>query len=533
MSFTHVTDFSTDSGSASFSITPSGVGDFIIWSVINNSSATSVCTGINSSGGNISFSALGSSFSGTTNAETCQVFIGKVNTAAATTLTFNWSGTTPAAAAIQSSGSEFSNTLGFSAVTLDTQGHLDSTGTNTWPSLTPGHGSGELYWGYFENTGAFAGTNGNPTGFTYVDDNNSNGIGYNPNCPNSATGGIGTDGGSKFGIAVQVFEATGVGTGGPPQPGARQWRQRVRPAQQVPQMQPVSPPPALPGGIPQPGSRFWQTTWRKAQTIPQAPANPAAAPAVPPPLATPPRIVRPVQRAIGKGQPGGTNPGLGVTPSDGLPRIPHPQPARAIGKGEPGTANHAFASPPLWQPQPRPRPYQRAIGKGQPGGTNQTPPVFTVTPPLPQPRPRPFQRVLWKGGAGPGNHGIGETPSAGLPRIPHPQPYRAVWRNGAGPPNHAFANPPLWQPQPRRPGPVRAIGNGVLGPANQSFTFVAVGPPLWQPQPRRPGPVRAIGAGNTNEPHLVAPPVLTKGTEFGDDESRRGWLKKRFVLEAM
>ena len=199
------------SQATTFSLTPHAVGNIILFSVTGNSTS-SVPSSMSSS--NVTWAKLGTA--GTTdsgspfNPSTAQVFIGTVTATSAATVTIAWTGTTPAT--IQCAGQEFSSTVGASSVTLDVQATLNAdTGTNAWPSLTPGHGAGELYFGYaLDNGTALAGST---TGYTYQTEANGNGMAYNVSCPNAATHPVWGDVGQTFGVMLLVYEASAAVSG--------------------------------------------------------------------------------------------------------------------------------------------------------------------------------------------------------------------------------------------------------------------------------------------------------------------------------
>jgi hypothetical protein len=78
-------------GTSTFSLTPAAVGDFILFEATDVS--TVLATGLSSS--NVTWTPLGSSFTGTVNAFTGQVFLGIVTSTATATVTISWSGTPP------------------------------------------------------------------------------------------------------------------------------------------------------------------------------------------------------------------------------------------------------------------------------------------------------------------------------------------------------------------------------------------------------------------------------------------------------
>jgi Protein of unknown function (DUF4038) len=211
------------SQATTFSLTPAAAGDFILFEVINGANATVSCTGLSST--NVTWTPLTASFPGVNNAYTARIFIGTVTATSAATVTIAWSGTTPGT--IFAAGQEFHSTVGAASVTLDTSGHIDTAaGGNAWPSLTPGHGAGELYFGMMADGGTADWANGTPAGFVYQNDADSNGMAYDLSCANAATAGVQTDGGLVFGLAVLVYEAAAA--------AAPSWMPRPLPPEMFP-----------------------------------------------------------------------------------------------------------------------------------------------------------------------------------------------------------------------------------------------------------------------------------------------------------
>jgi hypothetical protein len=206
MSFTNVTPIIDPVvTSKQFTLTPAAVGDFILMGITCPSNNADYATALSSS--NVTWAPIGSPshiLSSAGNTATCAIFLGKVTStsSAVVTVTTN-AGTTITLRAL---GSEFSNTLGFSALTLDNTGTVDVvTGAKMAP-VTPTR-SGDLYWGCcYDNGTATAGTT---SGFTYKIDANGNPIAYNTNCANATQspnlGDAGSDG--TTGISVMLYEA--------------------------------------------------------------------------------------------------------------------------------------------------------------------------------------------------------------------------------------------------------------------------------------------------------------------------------------
>jgi len=192
------------STASSFSLTPSAVGDFILVGVLAGfptGSSASWATALSSS--NVTWSVLvaHTAFTASTGAET--VFLGKVTSTSTATVTISFNSGTPQT---RTAWQEFSNTLGNTAVTLDASGTVDVGSAGHFPSITPGHGSGELYWGYLWDNGT--GTAGSTTGYTYQFDANGNPMAYNASCGTGAQApNIGDTSDGVSGIAVLLYEA--------------------------------------------------------------------------------------------------------------------------------------------------------------------------------------------------------------------------------------------------------------------------------------------------------------------------------------
>ena len=191
---------------AATSITYAGAGNLVLCEAINYSNTTVHCTGLTGSG--ITWVQAGVSFAGTNVAYNASVFLGTVTGTGAQTITPTWSGTTPG---YSMAAHEFSSTVGSWA--FDKQGNLDSSAaTGTWPSLTPGFGAGELYWGFALVNAAM--TAGTTTGFTWNTnaDASSDIEAYNPACGSGAIQPVwGSTATGHFGIMVLVNEAAGGG----------------------------------------------------------------------------------------------------------------------------------------------------------------------------------------------------------------------------------------------------------------------------------------------------------------------------------
>jgi hypothetical protein len=201
--------FPTVSGST-FTLVPSAVGDFIMLTVLVGSTNADWATALSSTGGNVTWASVGTPAhiaSGVGNTTTTAMFIGKVVTAASHTVTITVNAGSPT---LHVGFMEFSNTLGFSAVTVDASGTVDVLSSGHFPAVTPTR-SGDLYWSYIFDNGT--GLAGSTSGYTYALDPNANPLCFNVNCANSTqTPNIGDTNGTT-GIAVMLYES-GTGASG-------------------------------------------------------------------------------------------------------------------------------------------------------------------------------------------------------------------------------------------------------------------------------------------------------------------------------
>jgi hypothetical protein len=188
--------FSSDSSGTTWTLAPSTVGDLLVVPILTNS-ATVYATALSSS--NASWTLVAHSLDATNTAST-SLFLGKVTSATSQTVTITWSGTTPSY--VRGVGHEFSSTVGSWA--LDVFAGLSSSGTTTWPSLTPTAGSGELYYGYALNNGTAV--VGSTSGYTYNVDSHGNGEAFNAACTSATQTVVWGDGGQKTGIMALVKE---------------------------------------------------------------------------------------------------------------------------------------------------------------------------------------------------------------------------------------------------------------------------------------------------------------------------------------
>jgi hypothetical protein len=185
-----------------FTLVPHATGDFILVGVIATATTADWATAMASS--NVTWSALGTHFVSTAGANTVTValFIGQVTSASSATVTITTNLGSPV---LRVAGQEFSNTGGFAAVTLDVSGTNDTASGGSFPSITPAHGAGELFWGYLYDDGT--GTAGSTSGYTYFIDSNGNPMAYNASCANAVQHPNIGDTNGTTGIAVLLYEA--------------------------------------------------------------------------------------------------------------------------------------------------------------------------------------------------------------------------------------------------------------------------------------------------------------------------------------
>ena len=204
----------SSSTSHTFTLTPAAVHDangdhFIIVSVISETTAD-FATALSSTNVTWDASPLVSHTAFTHNVVVQTLFKGKVTAASSATVTITFAAGSPTTRTVWQ---EFAASLGYSAVQLDTSGTEDVASAGSFPSLTPGHGAGELYWGHLFDSGT--GTAGSTSGFSYFIDGSGNPVTYNANCANAAQHpNIGDAGDAVSGIAVLLNQAITLFSGG-------------------------------------------------------------------------------------------------------------------------------------------------------------------------------------------------------------------------------------------------------------------------------------------------------------------------------
>ena len=418
MTFAAVGGLIQSANNVTFSLTPAGVGDLILIEVLNQSGAVVSATALSSS--NVTWVKMGTTVSGVTNAMTAVTVAGTVTAASAATVTITFSGATPAAFLVD--GQEFSSTAGSWA--LDTQGGIDSAGTNTWASLTPA-AAGELYFGYAFNAGvAVAGAT---SGYTYDIDAASNGMGFNPACTSAAQAPVWGDAGHQFGKMILVKETGAVGAVASPPPLrvppglqspmvlAQPPRFAIPPA---PQQRPAPAPQLIPPGL--------QSPMSLAEPARPATAAPPAPPPSPPMLVTPPGLQSPMALTVPsrpatqapppppvpvvpgftqRTPPGRLSPmslGLGLyAPSPG-PQVPPPVPPVTVTAAAPSRGDYdrnrllrrrRYSLPRLELSPQLGRPLAVELATGWPGVWPSPSPVADVPEVQPEPEPAPPPRL--------------------------------------------------------------------------------------------------------------------------------------------
>jgi len=204
VTFSAVTTFSPAVTGKTFTLAPTTAGDWVLFGVVCTGTQADWATALASAAGQVTWSVLVSHALLPNNNVTETIFLGHVVTAASHTVTITTNAGSPT---IRAGGQEFSNTSGFSAVTLDASGTIDVASAGKFPSVTPGHGAGDLYWSFLFDNGT--GTAGSTSGYVYGTDTNGNLKAYNLSCANAAQqpniGDTATDGSS--GVAVMLYEA--------------------------------------------------------------------------------------------------------------------------------------------------------------------------------------------------------------------------------------------------------------------------------------------------------------------------------------
>ncbi len=186
---------------SSLSLNPQRVGDLIVLEVLTDNSAP--CTSI--SGGGCTWTRVSATIAGVVNGgREAVIFFGTVTATGSATATLSFSGTP---SSIRAAGQEFDAPT--TSWTLDQQGTLDNSGTSALPALTP-VGPGELYFGYFFNSGAAA--EGSTAGYTYNVDIHNNGMIFNQSCSGSRQSPAMADTANIFGLSVLVQTPTVANT---------------------------------------------------------------------------------------------------------------------------------------------------------------------------------------------------------------------------------------------------------------------------------------------------------------------------------
>ena len=196
MAFAAVGSF-VQTTTTTLAVNPARVGNFYLAEVLafsNSVYASSI------SGGNCTWTQLGSKFPGSNNPYYATVFIGRATATGAASATIAFSGATPSFGCV---AQQFSSSVG-SYAQDGLQGAEDlATGSATWPSLTP-NGPGELYFGFLYDQGTSVG--GSTPGYTYDVTAGGNGVAFNPDCGSGAQAPVWGDAGSAFGVVVLLKE---------------------------------------------------------------------------------------------------------------------------------------------------------------------------------------------------------------------------------------------------------------------------------------------------------------------------------------
>jgi hypothetical protein len=192
------------SASNGFSITPAHTTDFILMSVVCQNS-TEYANGATSS--NATWSVLGTPQLCPASSYYSTVLIGNVTSTSPETVTIDFNTNSPS---IRVNYMEFSTTAGFANVKLDSLAVTIAGATTAYPSITPGHGGGGLYYCYAYNVSAASA--GSTPGYTYYIDSYSNGACWNADCGTSAQAPVWADDSARDGVAVMLYENTSTTT---------------------------------------------------------------------------------------------------------------------------------------------------------------------------------------------------------------------------------------------------------------------------------------------------------------------------------
>ena len=185
---------------ASFTWAPGAVGNAMFLEVWLPSTSNSI-TSISST--NATWTQV-ATFSGTTNANKVYLYQGVASSTSSATVSLVLAGS-PGTNTIRSGRQEFHSSIGAAFLVIATS-HLDSAGTNTWPTVA---GSG-LYFGWAYNSNS--GVNGSTSGFTYQLDSNGNSLAYDTSATSSSAPVFG-DSTQAIGIMAIITEAVSVKVG--------------------------------------------------------------------------------------------------------------------------------------------------------------------------------------------------------------------------------------------------------------------------------------------------------------------------------
>lgn len=187
------------SQTSSISINPQAVGDIIVMHLESEGSAPPLSI----TGGNCNWQQVGMNFNSAVNPGVNEaVFVGTATATGAATATITYNGTP---ASVNNRGQEFYSSTG--QYTFISQAPLDSSGTNTMPTLTP-TAPGQLYAVSVLDTATF--TAGATPGYVYETDVNGNGFIYNPSCTSDPQAPTIGDSTAVFGLAILLSAGQAV-----------------------------------------------------------------------------------------------------------------------------------------------------------------------------------------------------------------------------------------------------------------------------------------------------------------------------------
>jgi hypothetical protein len=184
-------------------VDPESVGDLVLLHVISLGDAPPASV----AGGNCTWQQVGTTFTGTIQAGfVCAVYAGTAIATGSAAATASFTGSPTSIILL---GQEYYSSTG--QWQFISQGGLDSTDTDTMPTLNP-TAPGQLYAS--ASLDAITSTAGSTPGYTYQTDSNGNGYVYNPSCGTGPQTPVYGDANHGFGVSVLMSTGTPSSGGG-------------------------------------------------------------------------------------------------------------------------------------------------------------------------------------------------------------------------------------------------------------------------------------------------------------------------------